>query len=485
MEWFRKNAPIRLKLAIAFTALTLLTVFAFSAAWWVLNDIESASIVDPTSVSAVISDAKDMLSLLGAIGLGLACILSLLFRKAIADPYVTTVVRMEALADGDLSSPIEFTDYRDCVGRMTRAMHVFREAALARIVAEQELRDSQDQKGVVQALSDGLQRFAQGNFSELIGQRFSVEYEALRANFNEACTSLQRTLGAVATTAESIRSGSSEISSASADLAHRTEHQAANLEETASAMEDITGAVRQTATGAQQVNASVTEAHRDAEEGGLVVRDAIGAMNDIESSAQEIAQIINLIDGIAFQTNLLALNAGVEAARAGDAGKGFAVVANEVRALAQRSADAANNIKVLISTSTQQVERGVELVGKTGNVLQRIVTKIAEIADQAQHISLAAETQAAGLQQVNVSVADMDKMTQQNAAMVEETTAAARSLAQQGVELSTLIERFELGTALPNQRRAEVTDRQVRPVRLTRGNLAVVEADRADNWSEF
>lgn len=446
MEWFRKHPSIRKKLLIAFGSLSLLLITQAIGTLWALDRLASDPLLSANDANQTLREAHQVIAILASACTLAALLASWLFRKAIADPYVTTVVRMEALADGDLETDIAFTDYRDCVGRMARAMHSFRAAAVARIEAEQALRNSQDQKIVVATLSDGLQRLAQGNFAQHIEAHFSDEYEALRTNFNVACTALQDTLTAVAETALSIRSGSSEISSASDDLARRTEQQAANLEETATSMGEITAAVRDTAIGAQQVDGSVADAHRDASDGGRIVQDAIVAMGDIHTSSQEIAQIIDVIDAIAFQTNLLALNAGVEAARAGDAGKGFAVVANEVRALAQRSADAANNIKALISTSTLQVERGVDLVGRTGAALERIVARIGEITEQAQQIARAAELQANGLQQVNSTVADMDKMTQQNAAMVEQATAAARSLADRGIELQALVDRFELGT---------------------------------------
>src|SRR3546814_791917 len=190
-------------------------------------------------------------------------------------------------------------------------------------------------------------------------------------------------------------------------------------------------------------NTVVNEAHREAADGGQTVARAVAAMDQIEKSAQEIAQIINVIDGIAFQTNLLALNAGVEAARAGDAGKGFAVVANEVRALAQRSADAARDIKQLITTSSEQVESGVHLVGQTGQMLDRIVAKVDEVRGLITEISASTEAQASNLQQVNGAIGDMDSRTQQNAAMVEQSTAAARSLASEASQLLKLVSRFK------------------------------------------
>lgn len=239
-----------------------------------------------------------------------------------------------------------------------------------------------------------------------------------------------------------MRQGSSEISAATDDLSNRNETQAASLQETAAAMKQVTELVRQTANNASEAKLSIDETHQEAADGGNVVRKAVGAMDSIETSSKEITQIIDVIDGIAFQTNLLALNAGVEAARAGDAGKGFAVVATEVRALAQRSAEAANDIKQLISTSTAQVDEGVMLVGETGKLLEGIVKRVGEVNTQIQKIADSAGVQATSLEQVSGAVADMDKMTQQNAAMVEETAACARNLSTQSDGLGVLIGKF-------------------------------------------
>lgn len=259
-------------------------------------------------------------------------------------------------------------------------------------------------------------------------------------------------------------------------------------------MEEITTTVNKTAKDAARANGIVSDARSDAEEGGDVVKRAVGAMGDIERSSSEISEIIAVIDGIAFQTNLLALNAGVEAARAGDAGKGFAVVASEVRALAQRSADAAKDVKARITRSGEQVSIGVELVSDTGKSLQRIIGRIGEISDLVSEITTAAEQQANGLQQVNVAVAEMDSVTQQNAAMVEQSTAASRSLLSDADELNSAVSRFTVGTAHKPvqaastpvvhqlQHRAALAGRRIAAIPSRAGNAAVaVQGD----WSEF
>lgn len=349
---------------------------------------------------------------------------------------------------------------------------------------------------VISQVGQALESLAKGDFTVQL-EGLPPAFAKLEQDFDFMRTRISETLTQVSQTAESINTGSIEISQASDDLSSRTEQQAASLEETAAAMHQLNDGVRETAEGAAHVNQSVSTAHADATRGGEVVKEAVAAMDDIERSAQEIAKIINVIDGIAFQTNLLALNAGVEAARAGDAGKGFAVVANEVRALAQRSADAAKHIKELISESSRQVTRGVELVGQSGEALDSIVRKVAEIAGLAGNISELAAAQSNSLQQVNTAVSEMDKMTQQNAAMVEQSTAAARSLAAEADQLTGLVSRFALQGGTAAQGSATVRDihrakpaprraarASVRPV--VQGNLAVaINSDPSEDWSEF
>lgn len=354
-------------------------------------------------------------------------------------PYVATVERMEALATGDLDSPVRYGDHRDCVGRMVRAMNIFRRNAL---MVRQNARQ---QEQVVMVLGQSLSELAAGNLLHRISDSFPGDYDQLRLDYNDAMGRLSSTVGSVTRIVGSIHSGSTEIRAATQDLSQRTEEQAAALEETASSMNEITSMVEQSAQSAHRAAQAIGGAHKEASDGGVVVERAVQAMGAIERSAQQITQIINVIDGIAFQTNLLALNAGVEAARAGDAGKGFAVVANEVRALAQRSAEAAKDIKALIMTSAEQVKQGVGLVDETGLMLNRIVSRVGEINVLVSSISETAESQAVRLLQVNQSVGDMDKMTQQNAAMVEESNAAVRSLAAEADELAMLVQRFRLG----------------------------------------
>jgi methyl-accepting chemotaxis protein len=289
-----------------------------------------------------------------------------------------------------------------------------------------------------------------------------------------------------------VRTSSDEIRAASEDLALRNEQQAASLEETAASVGTTVSLTRQSAENAAGAKQAIAQTHRRATDGGEVVGKAVAAMGAIEQSAREITQIIDVIDGIAFQTNLLALNAGVEAARAGEAGKGFAVVANEVRALAQRSAEAARDIKALIDKSTAHVGDGVSLVGETGTLLAEIVAQVGAVTAQVNDIAETAAGQASNLEQVNVAVGTIDRMTQQNAAMVEQATAATRSLSSEAQRLAELVAQFRVsGTgeaftapapaALPS---APPPPRRALPVT---GNLARKPGpDFADaDWSEF
>ncbi len=311
---------------------------------------------------------------------------------------------------------------------------------------EQKARDEAAENQIaLDALADGLKALAEGDLTHKIDAPFSAKAQPVKDNFNHSVSRLRDALVNIASTADSIRGGSAEIASASDDLSHRTEQQAASLEETAAALDQITSTVNRSAEGAIQASNAATSAKIDAERSGEVVRDAVAAMGEIEQSSGQITQIIGVIDEIAFQTNLLALNAGVEAARAGEAGRGFAVVAQEVRALAQRSADAAKEIKTLIASSTAQVERGVKLVGQTGEALSGIVGKVSEITDQITEIARSSREQATGLNQVNTAVNQMDQVTQQNAAMVEEATAAASNLRGEANELTRLVGRFRVG----------------------------------------
>ncbi|WP_294280126.1 methyl-accepting chemotaxis protein [uncultured Sphingomonas sp.] len=478
LSWFAKTAPIRLK----FDVMTAL--YGTIALVGLTTTIVAQGGFSPSLPVAVATFA-----------LVVSLVAMRVARKLICDPYVNSVVTMEHLAAGDVNREIFYNDHSDCVGRMARAMHVFRRQAA-------EVKKAGDaQQIVVNQLGRGLSELSEGNLTETIPSPFPSEYEKLRIDFNRAMESMGRAMSAVTVATHGINSGASDIRQASDDLSQRTEQQAASLEETSAAMDEITSAVRQTAEGANRANRAVADARIEAEQSGGVVRRAVDAMAGIERASSEISEIISVIDGIAFQTNLLALNAGVEAARAGDAGKGFAVVASEVRALAQRSADAAKDVKSRILASSEQVESGVSLVSETGRALERIIGQITEISTLVENIASSAEKQAIGLQEVNTAVSAMDGVTQQNAAMVEQATAAARSLAVEADGLAREIARFRIsnhpgdGFAAPQpvhqlQQRAAAAGHRIvqtaqvtRPAPQTTGNVALAVND--EEWTEF
>ena len=369
----------------------------------------------------------------------------------------------EALASGNAAQDLNRLERSDELGAIVRGLKVFqdnqrslanlneaqqassqREAAMRDQVEQERAAAQAAQAAVVEALARGLSGLSDGDLTLRLTDPFTSEYEQLRADFNGAVAKLQDAMRVISANVTQISSGADEIAGASDDLARRTEQQAASLEETAAALDEITATVRKSAEGAGHARTAVATARSGAGEGGKVVDQAIVAMGGIEKSSAEITQIIGVIDEIAFQTNLLALNAGVEAARAGEAGRGFAVVASEVRALAQRSAEAAKEIKTLISTSTEQVGAGVDLVGRTGAALRQIVVQVEQIDALVGEIAASAQEQAVGLNEVNDAVNRMDQVTQQNAAMVEEATAASHALRSEASELSRLVGEFRI-----------------------------------------
>ncbi|WQO66004.1 methyl-accepting chemotaxis protein [Sinorhizobium medicae] len=461
-------------------------VFPFSlpnvnANWVVLVDVPR------TAINAPVQDQTFMMIVGGLVVLG-AVLAGLYFavRRFVQKPLAGLVRDVETLSDGEYGQPISGQERSDETGAVARSLEGFRhqladnrrlesEARHEREQAELERSRSETerseagalQRDIVARLGKGLSHLASGDLAFRISGDFPGEYAQLKQDFNATMDSLEETIRTVNHSVVNIGSGTGEISSAANDLSHRTEQQAASLEETAAALDELTSQVNASAENAKIAAKSVEVASGDAEQSGEVVQKAIAAMHGIEQSSHEVSRIIGVIDEIAFQTNLLALNAGVEAARAGEAGKGFAVVAQEVRELAQRSANAAKEIKTLINTSAGQVREGVDLVGKAGGALEKIAEQVVQINGLIRQISSSASEQAVGLKEINSAVNQMDQVTQQNAAMVEETTAASMALNDEARALSALVARFQV---------APQTAQSQAPAEMLRGTAARMRA---------
>ncbi|MGO6943478.1 methyl-accepting chemotaxis protein [Rhizobium johnstonii] len=387
-----------------------------------------------------------------------------LTRKTVTKPILLLSGDMQRLAGGDTAIACTGIGRSDEIGRMASAVEVFRQAAIAnkqlekdaeaaRLQGETERVTARKQadedaaerlRTATSGLAAGLKRLASGDLSFQIEEPFAPDFEGLRHDFNMSIRQLDQTLSAIAAAIAAIDEGTREIASGAGDLSKRTEQQAASLEETAAALDQITANVSNSSKRTDEARTEATDANSNAVKSSEVVSHAEEAMRRIEASSQQISSIIGVIDEIAFQTNLLALNAGVEAARAGDAGKGFAVVAQEVRELAQRSAQAAKEIKGHIQKSSVEVESGVKLVLDTSQVLKAISEQIARINQHMDAIAVSAREQSTGLAEVNTAVNSMDQVTQQNAAMVEQSTAASGQLAEEAAKLRELVSRFRL-----------------------------------------
>ncbi|PZR90504.1 MAG: methyl-accepting chemotaxis protein [Stutzerimonas stutzeri] len=426
------------------------------------SDVLAADARRVTMVVIGLSVAGTLLGLLGG---------ALLTGAAITRPLERLKLRMGQIASGDYAAEVEGQDRKDEVGEMARAVQVFRENGLAvqrlesetdagrsaaerqRLAAEAERtnaaavqqRLAAEQAIVVRALAEGLTRLSQGDLSARVEEEVAADYVALKQDFNAAVSHLAQTIATIQATSFDVGNAAREINSGADDLSKRTEEQASSLEQTAATTEQLAASVKASAQASRQAVQLANEATDVAVNGGTVAGQAVEAMARIEQTSRKISDITSVIDEIAFQTNLLALNAAVEAARAGDAGKGFAVVASEVRTLAQRSADAAKDIKGLIGESGAEVEQGVGLVRAAGEALNRIVEASKKVSATVSDISAAAAEQANGIDEMSQTVAHMDEMTQQNAALAEESAASATSLSSQIGRLNQLVASFRTG----------------------------------------
>jgi methyl-accepting chemotaxis protein len=403
-----------------------------------------------------------LLALMATVAAVMVCVH---LARRMFDPLIALRTAADRLSSGDFKAEVPFGNRADDLGGLARALITLRESSREKIriettAAEERrareleqrteaaarLSASEAQLAVVLQLAAGLERLSAGDLTYRIDKPFPHEYEKLRHDFNRAMQAITETLAAISVDGEAVASGSRELAAGVSDLSARTETQAASLEETAASMEQMAAAVKQNSDNTRVANSLGAAARSEAERGSEVVRAAMQAMSEINAASRKISDIIGTIDEIAFQTNLLALNAAVEAARAGEQGRGFAVVASEVRNLAGRSAMAAKEIKDLILTSNSKVSEGHELVTRSGVALDEIMQSVKKVSDINIEIAVAGKQQSAGIDQVNKTVMQLDGVTQQNAALLEESAASARSIAEQSTDLLRRIAFFRLTT---------------------------------------
>ncbi|CDZ46159.1 Methyl-accepting chemotaxis protein McpU [Neorhizobium galegae bv. orientalis] len=432
--------------------------------------LDTAAVAGEKLVRSRVQEANTLssTSLYVQLGCGLIALVAMAFLQSIHGGAIRRGIdgvraSMQRIIGGDYNTPVPGIDLGDEIGEMARATDVFRLAAVERQTLEVNLEDERRQNETrrqtseseqkaeaealhfaVDSLASALNRLSEGDLAAALDRPFRGDLERLRADFNRVVERLRHVMTEVATSSSSIGANANQMRSAADDLAKRTEKQAASLEETSAALEEITATVRNATSRAEEATQMVSDAKDYTEKSSDVVRDATAAMGRIEDATAEIGKIINVVDEIAFQTNLLALNAGVEAARAGEAGKGFAVVAQEVRELAGRAAGAAKDIKALVTRSNHEVKTGVDLVKATGEALTRIGDDVLKINDHVHAIFTSAREQSTGLTEINIAIGQMDQATQQNAAMVEQSTAASHSLASDAENLNQLISHFQI-----------------------------------------
>ena len=462
-------------------------------------DAKGASATSAQSVR-IYQQARQYLIAASFFGLLVAVLLLMTLMRGIVQPIQRMSEAVKRLVEGDMTVAVPGTTRHDELGSLGRALEGFKELFAAdQRRAQAEVERAHEAQITIDAIAGGLEALAEGRLTYRVPENGHGALAALHVNYNSAVSRLAQVLGEIVTGCQTIKGGIDEIASASSDLSRRTEHQAGELAKTSRTLTDFTDSVKIAADNARQTSARLSVARQSADGVDNTAKRAIAAMRSLESSSREMAEIISTIDGIAFQTNLLALNAGVEAARAGDAGKGFAVVANEVRALAQRSADAAKDIKTLITASGGLVSDGVALVESSGDALRQIVVEVTAVSRLVDGIADAAQNQASGIAEISTMVARMDEFTQNNASMVEQSSASTLSLSEETVHLMRRLARFRLdgapGAEVAEPRAAaadpapahyvhSLPDRRGAPRQPAfHGNAAL--QDEVDDWSQF
>lgn len=463
MHWFEAIAPIRQKTLVAFGTMVGLMIMT--------------TLIGLVSANWIMAATGAFTALVGAV-------LGLNFRRAICDPYVNTVVRMEALAAGDLDSPIAYTDYQDCVGRMTRAMFTFRDTAKAQIASTAE------QAAVVTTLRSSLESLTQGDFTADIRTEFPPAYAELKTNFNAALAALRNLIGSVMDSTRSITTGSTEIAHASEDLARRTEANAASLEQTSAAVSQMRERLQSNAEAAERTVTRADGAIHSVATGRTTTEEAVQAMTRVSDSAKGIDTVIEGLDKIAFQTRVLAMNAAVEAGRAGEAGRGFAVVADLVSALAMRAEEEAGRAREQLTATQTDIGTAVDMVRNVDSAFANISGDVGEVHLLLADMARANEAQATAIREISVAISSMDQSTQQNAAMVEETSAAARNLSREVEMLAGQASQFNVGgsdaprmtASAPARQPARKTPRPAAPAPAPAPRLAVAGGDPWDTF---